>query len=142
MGIRFGSAFAAVTVILCLTANADAQTLTPGSSYRVTTKSPTGTTAVYCYRFLDGNVFEVATTTQFVLTTTGNWGLFATRGRIAASFFQATTTTPISTSTYLGAAYIGSSTGALTLSGTILTDVAGTIVPLAFTGIPDATCAQ
>lgn len=142
MGKRFGSACSAIAVMLCLVAHADAQTLTPGSSYRITTKSPAGTTAVYCYRFLDGFVFEVATTTSIALTTTGNWGLFATRGRMAASFFEATTVTPISTSTYIGAAYNAPSTGALTLSGTVLTDVAGTIVPVIFTGIPDATCAQ
>ncbi len=142
MGKRFGSACAALAAVLCLTANANAQTITPGSSYRVTTKSSVGTTAVYCYRFLDGFVFEVSTTTSIVLTTTGSWGLFPTRGRIAASFFEATTTTPVSTSTYIGATYNTPSTRAATLSGTILTDVAGTIVPVNFTGIPDATCAQ
>jgi hypothetical protein len=142
MGKRFGSTFTALAAVLCLTANANAQTITPGSSYRITTKSAAGTTAVYCYRFLDGFVFEVSTTNSFVLTSTGNWGLFATGGRIAASFFQATTTTPVSISTYIGAAYSAPSTGVETLSGTILTDVAGTIVPVTFTGILDPTCAQ
>ncbi|MBC7880582.1 MAG: hypothetical protein H7Y37_04555 [Anaerolineae bacterium] len=142
MGRWLGTLLAASAVALCLTTSADAQTLMPGSSYRVTTKNAAGTTAVYCYRFLEGSNFEVSTTTFFPLTTAGTWELIPTAGRITASFFQGTTTTPVSTSTYIGAAYVGPSTGASTISGTVLTDVSGTIVPVIFTGTLDPTCAQ
>ncbi len=134
--------FAAIAATLCLTANANAQTITPGSSYRVTTRSGAGTTAVYCYRFLERFVFEVATTTPTVLTSSGTWGTLPSTGPLDAIFFQANTITPVATSTYLGASYIAPNTGIATISGTILTNVVGTIVPVAFTGALDPTCAQ
>jgi hypothetical protein len=142
MGIRLRSTFAAITMLLSLSAHAEAQTLTTGSSYRVTTRSGSGTGAVYCYRFLERFVFEVATTTTTVLTSAGTWGTLPSTGPLNATFFQANTVTPVATSTYLGAAYIAPSTGVATISGTILTNVAGTIVPVAFTGALDPTCAQ
>jgi len=142
MRIRSTLTLAAIIAMLCLSANADAQTITPGSSYRVTTRSGVGTTAVYCYRFLDRFVFEVATTTPTVLTSSGTWGTLPSNGPFAATFFEANTITPAATSTYLGAAYIGPISGVATISGTIFTNVAGTIVPVAFTGALDTTCAQ
>lgn len=139
---HFGLALAVVVALFSPTAHLDAQTLVSGSAYRVTTRNVAGATIVYCYRLLDNNVFEVKTTTQFALTSTGTWGTVPTAGHIAANFFEANTATPISTTTYIGAAYTGANSGASTMSGTVLTEVAGTIVPAVFTGILDPTCAN
>ncbi len=137
-----GLALAVMVALLSLTSGTDAQTVVSGSAYRVTTRNVTGTTTVYCYRLLDSNVFEVKTTTAIVLTSTGTWEILPTAGHVAASFFQANTATPISTTTYIGAAYTGPSSANSTISGTVLTDVAGTIVPAIFTGVLDPTCAN
>lgn len=142
MRTRSGLTFATIVALLFLTINADAQTITSGSSYRVTTRSRAGTTTVYCYRFLERFVFEVVTTAPTVLTSTGSWATLPSNGPFAATFFEANTNTSVETSTFLGAAYVAPSTGITTISGTILTNVAGTIVPVAFTGALDATCAQ
>lgn len=135
-------ALAIMVALLSLASGTDAQTLVPGNAYRVTTRNVTGTTIVYCYRLLDSNVFEVKTTTAFVLTSTGTWETLPTAGHVAASFFQANTATPLSTTTYIGAAYTAPGSINSTISGTVLTDVAGTIVPAVFTGILDPTCAN